>query len=106
MLGQDRRLEEFRGVDLEKAVEREVAVEGPHAEEDARLRPRADVIFMERGGKLLEVFELHLQRRQPALVKKPHEVTKVVTVSLLGVDGVVAVQLQVAHETTHEVSLR
>ena len=106
MLGQDGRLEELRGIHLEKAVEREVAVEGPHTEEDARLRPRPDVEFVERGGKLFEVFELHLQRRQPVLVKKPHEITKVMTVSLLGVDGVVAVQLQVAHETTHEVSLK
>ena len=62
VLREDRRLEELRGIDLKVAVEGEVTVEGTHAEEDARLRPRTDIKLMERGGKLLQILELHLQR--------------------------------------------
>ena len=62
MLRQHGRFEELRRVDLKEAVEGEVTVEGADAEEDARLRARTDVVFVERGGELLEVFELHLQR--------------------------------------------
>ena len=103
MLGQHGRLEELRGVDLQEAVEGEVTVEGADAEEDAGLRARSDGVFVERGGKLLQVFELHLQRRQMALLEEAHVIAEVVLVSLLCVDGVVAVQLEVSHEAAHEV---
>ena len=105
VLRQHGRLEELRGVDLEEAVEGEVTVEGADAEEDAGLRARSDGVFVERGGKLLQVFELHLQRRQMALLEEAHVIAEVVLVSLLRVDGVVAVQLEVAHEAAHEVGL-
>ena len=60
VFAQDRRLEQFRRVLVEEAVELEEAVEGAYAAQDAALRPWMDADVVEGGGKVLQVGECHV----------------------------------------------
>lgn len=99
----DWRLKQLGGVNLKETIESKETVKRPHAKKNARLRTRANGILVERGGKLLQIVKLHLKGRQMALGEKPHEIGQVVAVSLLRVHRIVAVKLEITHETTHKV---
>ena len=97
------RLQQLRGVHLQVAVEHQIAVESPHAAEDACLRLGPDAALVERGGKMLQVFQLHFERPQPLRAEIAEQVGQVVTIGLQRVIGVVALQLQVAHIAANHV---
>ena len=96
VLGQVGRLEQLGGVYLQVAVKLQVTVERAHAAEDARLRLGAQSVLVERGGKVFQVFEFHVQRVEVVVVEIVQQPPQVVAVGLDGVGRYVALQLEIA----------
>ena len=70
---------------------------------DSQYRLTGVVTKLDAKGKLFQIIKLHVNGRHVALGEEAHEVSQVVAISLLRVDRIVSVKLEITHETTHEV---
>ena len=103
VLAQDGRLQQLRRVVVAVAVDHQEVEERAHAAQDAALRARADAYVVESGGEGLQVLKCDVEH---VLVFQPEEDEQFLQVALVGLQRVgrhVALQLQVAHVTAHDV---
>ena len=100
------RLQKNGGVSLEVAVKDEPAVELADAAEDSRHGTRTDTKVGERGGKVLQLLQAHVEHVGPLRKEIAEQLPQVAHISIDGIGGESFFQPQVAlvasaHATFH-----
>ena len=100
------RLQKFRRVVFDEAVEQQKAVERADAAQNPHLRRRSDAHFVQRGSEMLQVVQLDAEQVLPLAPTIVLQVEKVVLIRFERVRRVVALKFQVAHILLDDIFFR